>query len=121
MGRVPRKGTLPELMARKANRMGLRYRLNREDLPGRPDLVFARHRLAAFVHECFWHRHKGSRTTTPKSNREYWLQKFRDNQPQDRRSVRALESMGRKRMVVWECEAADAAVLAIRMAKEFRA
>ena len=60
MARVRGKDTGPEMRVRRiAHRMGLRFRLHRKDLPGTPDLVFPNHRLAVFVHGCFWHRHPG--------------------------------------------------------------
>ena len=69
MARIRGRNTAPELAVRRiAHRMGLRFRLHRKDLPGRPDLVFPKHRLAVFVHGCFWHRHEGCRhASTPKS------------------------------------------------------
>ena len=42
-----------------AHRTSLRFRLHGKDLPGRPDLVFPKHRLVVFVPGCFWHRHGG--------------------------------------------------------------
>ena len=60
MAGIRGRDTAPELAVRRiAHRMGLRFRLHRKDLPGRPDLVFPRHRLVVFVHGCFWHRHEG--------------------------------------------------------------
>ena len=44
---------------------------------GRPDIVLPRHRVALFVHGCFWHRHRGCRfTTTPSTNADFWKAKF---------------------------------------------
>ena len=84
---------------------GLRYRLHRRDLPGNPDLVFLRHRLALFVHGCFWHRHPGcKRTTTPKSREDFWQDKFRRNIERDQEAVERLETLGWRVEVIWECE-----------------
>ena len=61
MAAIRNKGTLPELKVRKAlHALGVRYRLNRMDLPGRPDIVMAKHHAVVFVHGCFWHMHKCS-------------------------------------------------------------
>src|SRR5689334_4331175 len=70
--------TRPERVLRRLlTRMNYRYRLNRYDLPGRPDLVFSRRRRVIFVHGCFWHRHRHcAKTTTPVRNAEQWQQKF---------------------------------------------
>ena len=59
MAGVRGRDTTPERAVRSvAHRMGLRFRLHRKDLLGRPDLIFPRHRLAVFVHGCFRHRHE---------------------------------------------------------------
>ena len=56
MAAIRSKDTKPELYVRRlVHAAGFRYRLHRRDLPGRPDLVFPRFRLAVFVHGCFWH------------------------------------------------------------------
>src|SRR5204863_6892615 len=55
MSRIPRRSTGPELAVRRElHRRGLRFRVNYTALPGRPDLVFTRARLAVFVDGCFW-------------------------------------------------------------------
>jgi len=71
MRQVKGKDTAPELAVRRLlTRMGLRYRLHRADLPGKPDIVMPGRRLAIFVHGCFWHGHDCPRgALTPKSNR----------------------------------------------------
>jgi DNA mismatch endonuclease (patch repair protein) len=92
MRRVRQKDTAPEIRLRKAlHAAGVRFRLHDKRLPGRPDIVLACRRLAIFVHGCFWHRHEGcSRTTTPKSNRAYWMRKFAENIERDRRKTSQL-------------------------------
>jgi DNA mismatch endonuclease (patch repair protein) len=106
MRRVRQAGTKPELAVRRSlHAMGFRYRLHRRDLPGRPDIVLPARRVAIFVHGCFWHRHQGcTRTTTPKTNAEYWLAKFAENQARDARVIAALEAAGWRVRVVWQCE-----------------
>ena len=98
--------TAPELAVRRiAHRMGLRFRLHRRDLPGRPDLAFPKHRLAVFVHGCFWHRHEGCRYAyTPKSRVAFWMKKFAGNVARDRRQEAALRALGWRVLVIWECE-----------------
>ena len=96
--------------------MGLRFRLKRRDLPGSPDLIFPRYRLAVFVHGCFWHRHPGcARATLPKSRVEFWTGKFQANVERDRRDVRALEKLGWRVLVLWECELKDESELRGRL------
>lgn len=117
MRRVRQRDTDPELVVRRvAHALGYRFRLHRRDLPGTPDLVFPRYRVALFVHGCFWHRHEGCpRATTPKSRRDYWLPKFAANVERDRRKEEALKSLGWRVLIFWECEINDANSLKRRL------
>lgn len=109
MARVRGKDTGPELRVRRiAHLMGYRFRLHRKDLPGRPDLVFPKYRLAVFVHGCFWHRHEGClRASTPATRAEFWQSKFKANIARDEQQVRALHSQGWDVLVLWECDLKD--------------
>lgn len=109
MAAVRGKDTKPELVVRRTvHRLGYRYRLHRKGLPGTPDLVFPRRRLAIFIYGCFWHRHKGcARSTTPKSRAEFWQAKFETNVARDRRDMGALDALGWRVAVIWECQTKD--------------
>lgn len=113
MATIKGKNTGPELRVRKtAHAMGLRYRLHRMDLPGKPDLVFPILRTALFVHGCFWHQHKGcKRASIPKSKTEYWYAKLTRNVARDAATIPALEAIGWRPVVIWECETKDEAQL----------
>lgn len=106
MSGIRTKNTKPELLVRRyLHSKGLRYRLHRRDLPGRPDVVLPRYRSVVFVHGCFWHQHPGCRfAVLPKSNRQFWLDKFRSNRQRDERDREALEALGWTVFVIWECE-----------------
>ena len=106
MSRIRGRDTAPERGVRSAlHRAGFRFRTNVRDLPGSPDVVLPRYRVAVFVHGCYWHRHDNCHlTTTPSTNRDFWLRKFSDNQARDRRNVAALEAAGWQVHVVWECD-----------------
>ena len=106
MKAVGTENTGPEMTVRKAlHRLGYRFRLHRKDLPGSPDIVLPKYKTVIFVHGCFWHRHKGcKKATTPKTNTEYWQAKFRQNVDRDKRNKRALEALGWRVVVVWQCE-----------------
>lgn len=110
MSRIRGKDTKPELALRRViHRLGLRYRLHGAGLPGKPDLVFPRFRTVVFVHGCFWHRHQGCNiATTPKSNTEFWLDKFKKNVERDSRVTKSLQALGWSVLVVWECELSSA-------------
>lgn len=105
MSGIGGKNTAPELIVRRfLHGRGLRFRLHHKNLPGRPDIVLPRHGVVVLVHGCFWHRHPGCRyTTTPGSNREFWVEKFRANVARDSRNLRDLRRLGWRPLVVWEC------------------
>ena len=107
MARVRSRHTTPELAVRRAaHKVGYRFRLHRRDLPGSPDLLFPKHRLAVFVHGCFWHQHPGCRRATiPGSNVAKWVEKFKKNQVRDAEAIAKLEALGWSVLVIWECEA----------------
>lgn len=121
MSRVRRTNTRPEIVVRRIlHRLGLRFRLHAKKLPGRPDIVLSRWRIVIFVHGCFWHRHNGcSKTTTPSSNKGFWLDKFATNVKRDKRCRRQLRDAGWRVIVVWECETYDVEKLVLTMKKVF--
>lgn len=109
MAKVHGANTTPELAVRSIiHRMGYRYRLHRKDLPGKPDIVLPRHKKIIFVHGCFWHQHEGCKAADrPTSNTDYWNKKLDRNVERDKRHREALEAMGWKVLVVWECQLKD--------------
>ena len=117
MRRVKGRDTTPELKVRRAlTALGVRYRLNRKDLPGSPDIVMAGRRLAIFVHGCFWHGHdcaRGSRV--PKANRDYWLAKVARNKSRDAAADAALTAKGWRVETIWECDLRDKPALTARL------
>ena len=106
MAQIRSKDTSPEKAVRSAiHRMGLRFRLHRADLPGRPDLVLPRYRIALFVNGCFWHRHPNCRFAyTPKTRTAFWEKKFRDNVSRDMSAREALRKAGWRCVTIWECQ-----------------
>lgn len=106
MARVKAKDSCAEMRVRRVvHSLGLRYRLHRRDLPGSPDLVFPKHRAVILVHGCFWHRHPGcKKASTPKSQVQYWQDKFDRNVARDRQVVAELRALGWRVMIIWECE-----------------
>lgn len=106
MRAVKSANTTPELRVRSAAHcMGLRFRLHRKDLPGKPDLVFVSRRIALFVHGCFWHGHDCARgARVPKTNRVYWKAKIGRNVERDARTAEALKAEEWRPAIIWECE-----------------
>lgn len=118
MARVRSRDTSPERAVRRIlTALGLRYRLQRRDLPGSPDIVMAGRRVAIFVHGCFWHGHDCKRgARAPKANAQYWSAKIVRNTARDTAAQAALEAAGWTVVIVWECELKDAPALSARLA-----
>ena len=84
---------------------GLRgYRKNVCGLPGTPDVVFGRAKLAIFVHGCFWHGCPRCARNTPRTNTAFWVEKLGKNVERDERQRLALEQGGYKVLTFWECD-----------------
>jgi DNA mismatch endonuclease, patch repair protein len=113
MASIGRAHTLPELQVRRfLHAAGLRFRLHDRRLPGRPDIVLARWRVAIFVNGCFWHRHSGCVfAATPQSNAEFWRKKLEANVQRDAVKTNQLRAAGWRVLVIWECDASDEVAL----------
>jgi len=122
MSRIRSKDTEPERIVRSMlHKMGYRFRLHRKDLPGCPDVVLPRHKTVIFVHGCYWHRHTDCRFAyTPKSRVDFWIRKFSENVERDCRHKEALNQLGWRIGIIWECETADKSLLARRIKSIFR-
>lgn len=122
MSRVRSKDTKPEISVRSLlHRAGFRFRLHKAGLPGKPDIVLAKHKTVIFVHGCFWHRHPGcSDATTPKTRTAFWKKKFEENVERDQRTAATLRNLDWNVIVVWECELKNIERLLIRLNKEIR-
>lgn len=106
MSRIRGKDTKPEILVRRGLfARGFRFRLQDRKLPGKPDIVLPKHRVAILVNGCFWHGHKGCRyATRPKSNIEFWDAKIARNRHRDEVTEAHLMALGWTVLTVWECE-----------------
>lgn len=119
MSGIRARNTKPEIVVRSLLfKLGFRFRLHRKDLPGKPDIVLPRYRIAIFVHGCFWHQHTGCRLAKfPNSNVEFWEAKLRSNIERDRKNCNSLVAAGWRVLIVWECATkSEAARLALENA-----
>jgi DNA mismatch endonuclease (patch repair protein) len=109
MSGIRHRDTTPELVVRKSLwQLGYRYRLHRRDLAGVPDIVLPRHRVAIFVHGCFWHRHAACKLSKlPATRTEFWRAKLQKNVERDRTAQASLLREGWRVMTVWECATRD--------------
>jgi DNA mismatch endonuclease, patch repair protein len=104
MSRIRGRDTKPEWIVRRGlHARGLRFRLHQKDLPGKPDLVFPKHRAVIFVHGCFWHGHGCHLSKMPSTRPDFWAAKIEANQDRDRRAVSKLEDDKWRILVIWEC------------------
>jgi DNA mismatch endonuclease (patch repair protein) len=123
MSGIRGKDTAPELQVRGAlHAAGFRYRLHARDLPGRPDIVLRKQKIAIFVHGCFWHVHARCRfAQMPKTRAAWWKAKLEGNRRRDAHAVDALHAAGWTVFVIWECELREASDNTIeRLLKEVR-
>lgn len=105
MSKIRSKDTKPELMIRQfLFSKGLRYRVNYKMLPGTPDIVFSKYKIAIFVNGCFWHGHDCKDSHIPKTNINFWKNKIDKNKERDERNIFKIQSLGWKIFVMWECE-----------------
>ena len=113
MSRIRSKDTSIELKVRKLlYSMGYRYRINRKDLPGKPDIVIEKYKLVIQVHGCYWHRHQGCKLAyNPKSRVDFWQNKFSENIFRDEKVEKALASLGYRVYTIWECETREHSAL----------
>jgi DNA mismatch endonuclease (patch repair protein) len=122
MSRVRSKDTKPEMVVRRlVHSLGCRFRLHNRQLPGSPDLVFARLKTVIFVHGCFWHRHpRCKKASTPATNPDFWRGKFNANRLRDKRQIHQLRRLGWEALIVWECETRDPEKLKKRLCRELK-
>ncbi|WP_254440796.1 very short patch repair endonuclease [Ruegeria arenilitoris] len=96
--------TKPEIIIRRGiHARGFRFRLHDRNLPGRPDLVFPKHRSVLFVNGCFWHGHCCHLFKWPTTRKEFWRQKIGANVARDKVSKEALHNAGWRVGIIWEC------------------
>lgn len=93
-------GTKPELILSKL--LGKKIRKN--NLPGSPDFVYPRKKIAVFLHGCFWHRCPKCNFDLPKSNRDFWARKFKRNIERDKLVKKELKAVGWRVIEIWEHE-----------------
>jgi DNA mismatch endonuclease, patch repair protein len=116
MQRQARRDTKPEMaLRRELHRLGLRYRVDCQVMPGvrrRADIVFTRARIAVFVDGCFWHGCP-QHATKPKANAEWWAEKLSTTVARDRDTDARLQTHGWKVLRFWEHEDMRTAAMTI--------
>lgn len=98
-------GSLEVLVQRALRKKGYRFQRHVRKLPGRPDIVFLRLKVAIFVDGDFWHgwrlpfwEHKLS---------QFWRDKLRANRARDQKNFRKLRYLGWKVIRLWQHQLKD--------------
>ena len=105
MSKIRGKNTKPELKIRNyLYSKGFRYRIHVGSLPGRPDIVLNKYRLAIQVRGCFWHGHRCYLGSYPKTNPVFWKKKIDENRKRDLKNDRKLRKLGYRLLNIRECE-----------------
>jgi len=106
MRKIKSQNTKPEIKLRKALwNLGYRYRKNLKKLPGTPDIVYSKQRLAIFVDGGFWHGYNwAEKMNSIKSNRNFWIPKIERNMQRDHMNNQLLSQDGWYVMRFWEHE-----------------
>lgn len=101
MSRVKGKDTgLETLVRSELHKRGLRFRKHVKDLPGKPDIVFSKARVAVFIDGDFWH---GYRFPSWEHNlSDFWKEKIGKNRERDQRNFKKLRKMGWKVVRIWQ-------------------
>jgi DNA mismatch endonuclease (patch repair protein) len=103
MSRIKSKDTGIEVRVRsELHRKGLRFRKHVKELPGKPDIVFSRAKVAVFVDGDFWHGYQFRRwreTLSP-----FWQNKIKKNRERDCKNFHALRNMGWHVIRIWQHE-----------------
>lgn len=109
MATIREKNTKPAITVRSLlHRQGFRFRIHDKSLPGTPDVVFKKYKAVLFIHGCYWHRHDGCiLASTPKQNKEFWVNKFNATVIRDGIIYFKLKKLGWRVAVIWECAIRD--------------
>lgn len=106
MSRVRSRNTKPEIMVRQfLFSHGFRFRINRKDLPGKPDIVLSKYKTIVFINGCFWHGHEKCKCATiPETNRNFWQNKISRNIERDKQTREKLVADGWNVIDIWQCQ-----------------
>ena len=104
MSNIRSRNTKPErLLMQALKKRGIYFTRHRKDVPGKPDIVFKRKKIAVFVDSDFWHCNPDTFRLL-KSNEEYWSKKISGNIHRDYKVNEELSSTGWKILRLWESD-----------------
>ncbi len=125
MAAVKSEGTRPEMLLRRALwKSNMRYRVNYKELPGKPDIVFTKYRVAVFCDGDFWHGHnwavRGMASLEEELSRynDFWKKKILRNVERDDQTNKLLNSMGWTVIRFWESDIKKDPELCVKTIRE---
>lgn len=84
---------------------GYRYRTNYTKLPGRPDIVFLKAKIAVFCDGDFWHGKDWEyRQHDFRANKQFWVEKIERTMQRDKEKTSQLEALGWLVLRFWESD-----------------
>lgn len=107
MQHIRGKDSKPEIILRQALwKKGIRYRKNYKRLPGCPDIVLTRYKIAIFVDGDFWHArgYQDNLGSQINSNKAFWQKKLTRNVERDKEVNDRLTQMGWLVLRFWESD-----------------
>jgi DNA mismatch endonuclease (patch repair protein) len=126
MSSVKSRDTRPEVALRKALwRQGMRFRVNYKKLPGKPDIVFTKAKVAVFCDGDYWHGHnwalRGLKDLDEELSRysDFWVRKIRGNIKRDEKVNNLLSEMGWQVVRIWESEIKKDVMTSVKKVKQF--
>lgn len=112
MSRIRGKNTTPErYVFSLAQAAGLQFVRHADDLPGCPDLVLERERVAVFIDGDFWHGFRFPQWAECLPT--FWREKIAGNRARDSRNRRKLRRLRWRALRIWEHEVEQDAVACI--------
>lgn len=103
MSRIKGKDTgLEKRVRSELHRRGFRFRKHVKELPGKPDIVFGKAKVAVFVDGDFWHGYDFSSWENKVS--DFWKGKISKNRERDLKNHQKLSELGWTVIRLWQHE-----------------
>ncbi|SDX73330.1 very short patch repair endonuclease [Salimicrobium album] len=100
MSRITRKSKLEDQVSKALWARGYRFRKNVKNLRGTPDIAIKKYKVVIFIDSCYWHACP-LHGSVPKTNTEFWKNKFEKNKARDKRDREYYEEKGWNIMRIW--------------------
>ncbi len=95
-------GRLERIVRSALHKRGFRFRKHIKNLPGTPDIVFPKAKIAVFIDGDFWHGFRFPEWEYKLT--EFWRNKIITNRKRDQKNFRKLRRMGWRVLRIWQHE-----------------